>query len=162
MQLFVIPVTFKLLTTENDVLNFYFKFAVENKIPVLPILQEGGLEALFNEKFGDLQFLDINNTDTTAISFSEKLKKYLEAVLIGDELSEKIRSAFDAYVFLSYRKKDRKYANELMRIFHRNRECRNIAVWFDEFLVPGESFKENRKAALSDQLSRKSIGYVQQ
>lgn len=148
MQLFVIPVTFKLLSTKNDALDFYFKFAIENKIPVLPIMLEGGLEALFNEKFGDLQFLDINNTDTTAISFSEKLKKYLEAVLIGDELSEKIRSAFDAYVFLSYRKKDRQYAQELMSLIHKNDFCRDIAIWYDEFLTPGENFNDSIKSAL--------------
>lgn len=148
MQLFVIPVTFKLLSTKNDALDFYFKFAVENKIPVLPIMLEGGLEALFNEEFGDLQFLDINNADTTAISFSEKLKKYLESVLIGDELSEKIRSAFDAYVFLSYRKKDRKYAQELMSLIHKNDFCRDIAIWYDEFLTPGENFNDSIKSAI--------------
>lgn len=148
MQLFVMPVTRALLCTENEALNVEFKFAVENHIPVLPLMQERGLEVLFNQKCGDLQFLDKNNTDATAISYDEKLQKYLEAVLIGDELAEKIRAAFDAYVFLSYRKKDRKHAQELMRLIHKNAFCRDIAIWYDEFLTPGENFNDSIKEAL--------------
>ena len=67
--------------------------------------------------------------------------------MIGDELAAKVRAAFDAYIFLSYRKKDRKYANKLMRLIHQNDFCRDIAIWYDEYLVPGEEFnKAIRKA----------------
>jgi len=148
MQLFVMPVTTNLLCTENEALDVEFKFAIENHIPVLPLMQENGLVELFNNKCGDLQFLDKNNTDVTAISYDEKLQKYLESVLIGDELAEKIRAAFDAYVFLSYRKKDRRYAQELMRLIHKNEFCRDIAIWYDEFLTPGENFNDSIKEAL--------------
>lgn len=148
MQLFVMPVTTNLLCTENDALDIEFKFAIENHIPVLPLMQEPGLEQVFNQKCGDLQFLDNHNTDITAISYKEKLKKYLESVLIGDEMADKIRAAFDAYVFLSYRKKDRKYAQELMHLIHKNEFCRDIAIWYDEFLTPGENFNDSIKEAL--------------
>ena len=148
MQLFIMPVTTKLLCTGNSAIDVEFPFAVENHIPVLPLMQEGGLEDLFNKKCGDLQFLDKHNVDITAINYEEKLKKYLESVLVGDELAEKIRAAFDAYVFLSYRKKDRKYAQELMRLIHKNDFCRDIAIWYDEFLTPGENFNDSIKEAL--------------
>lgn len=148
MQLFVMPVTTNLLTTENETLNIEFKFAVENHIPVLPLMQESGLDNLFNKKCGDLQFLDKYSNDSTAISYDDKLQKYLESVLIGNELAEKIRAAFDAYVFLSYRKKDRRYAQELMRLIHKNDFCRDIAIWYDEFLTPGENFNDSIKEAL--------------
>ncbi len=148
MQLFVMPVTTNLLCTENEALDTELRFAIENHIPILPLMQESGLEELFNKKCGDLQFLDKNNTDITAISYDEKLQKYLESVLIGDELAEKIRAAFDAYVFLSYRKKDRRYAQELMRLIHKNEFCRDIAIWYDEFLTPGENFNDSIKEAL--------------
>lgn len=148
MQLFVMPVTMNLLCTENEALDTEFMFAIENHIPVLPLIQEGGLEELFNKKCGDLQFLDKNNPDTTAIRYDEKLQKYLESILFGDELAAKIRAAFDAYVFLSYRKKDRKYAQELMRLIHQNEFYRDIAIWYDEFLTPGENFNDSIKEAL--------------
>lgn len=149
MQLFVMPVTTKLLTTKNRALDIEFAFAMKQHIPVLPLMQESGLEKLFNMKCGDLQFLDKNNKDITAISYEEKLKTYLNGVLIGDELAEKVRAAFDAYIFLSYRKKDRKYAQELMRLIHKNDFCRDIAIWYDEFLTPGEDFNDAISAALN-------------
>ncbi len=148
MQLFVMPVTTRLLCTENDALNVEFPFAMDNHIPVLPLMQEQGLHELFNQKCGDLQFLEPHSTDATAISYEEKLKKYLASVLIGDALAEQIRAAFDAYVFLSYRKKDRKYAQELMGLIHKNDFCRDIAIWYDEFLTPGEDFNQTIQEAL--------------
>ncbi len=148
MQLIVIVVTSNFLYRENIAFNKVFRFAMENHIPVLPIMEERGLESEFNRLCGDLQFLDPNATDLTAISFEEKLSKYLSSVLVGDEMAAKVRAAFDAYVFLSYRKKDRKYAQELMRLIHKNEFCRDIAIWYDEFLVPGENFNESIKTAL--------------
>ena len=140
MQLFVMPVTTRLLTAPSPALSWQFPLAQRLHIPVLPILQEPGLEALFNEKCGDLQCLDPNQTDPTALPYAEKLKKFLAGALVGDELAAKVRAAFDAYIFLSYRKKDRRQAQALMRLIHQNHFCRDIAIWYDEFLTPGEDF----------------------
>lgn len=148
MQLLVMPITNKLLTTANIALDRHFRLAVEWHIPVLPLMMERGLETLFNAKCGDLQFLDPYASDVTTLSFDEKLKQFLERVLVGDSLAENIRGAFDAYVFLSYRKKDRKYAQRLMRLIHRNNFFRDIAIWYDEFLIPGENFNDAIQGAL--------------
>ncbi len=144
-NLFVIPVTFKLLTTPNRAMDHDIPYAFKEHIPVFPFMMELGIDEFYSkpDKFGKLQYLNPCSTDRTEISYEEKLKKYLESVLISDEMAQRVRAAFDAYIFLSYRKKDRKYANELMRLIHSYPECRDIAIWFDEFLVPGESFKEN-------------------
>ncbi|MBQ9745277.1 MAG: toll/interleukin-1 receptor domain-containing protein, partial [Clostridia bacterium] len=149
MNLFVMPVTARLLAGGGRALDVEFHYAVEHHIPVLPLMQEQGLEELFNKKCGDLQFLDKNNRDVTAISYDEKLEKYLSSILIGDEMAAKVRAAFDAYIFLSYRKKDRKYAQELMRLIHANEFCRDIAIWYDEFLTPGENFNDSIAEALA-------------
>ena len=143
MDLFVFPVTLKLLNTDNRSIDFDLKFAREHRIPILPLLMERGIYEIYKkpDKFGELQYLKPFDDDKTSIDYKEKLKKHLEAVLISDELMQNIKGAFDAYIFLSYRKKDRRYANELMRMIHRNSECEDIAIWFDEFLVPGESFR---------------------
>ena len=148
MQLFVVPVTTKLLTKTNRAMDVEVPFAFEHHIPILPLMQESGLDDVFNKEFGDLQYLDKHNTDPTAIPYEEKLTKYLESVIVGDELAKKVRAAFDAYIFLSYRKKDRKYAQELMKLIHSNPLCRDIAIWYDEFLTPGENFNEAIRAAL--------------
>ena len=151
-NLFVVPVTLKLLTTPNRAMDEDVPYAVREHIPVLPIMMEPGLDAIYSrpDKFGELQYLNPNSSDITEVSYAEKLRKYLDAVLISGEMAERIRAAFDAYIFLSYRKKDRKYANQLMRIIHANPECRSIAVWFDEFLTPGESFRDTIAAVLED------------
>lgn len=152
MQLFVLPVTTRFLLQSGTHMQ-EFAFAVQNKIPVLPLMQESGLVSVFNEKCGEIQFLDKTAQDETAISYAEKLEKYLASVLIGDELAEKIRAAFDAYIFLSYRKKDRAYAQELMRLIHKNEFCRDIAIWYDEFLTPGENFNK----AIEDALKKSDL-----
>lgn len=151
-NLFIVPVTYSLLSTPNRAMDEDIPYALKKNIPVLPIVMEPGLDKLYSspEKFGELQYINPFSSDRTEIAYEEKLKKFLESVLLGDEMLKRIRAAFDAYIFLSYRKKDRKYANELMRLIHSKSECYDIAVWFDEFLTPGESFKENIEKALSD------------
>lgn len=150
-NLFVIPVTFRLLTTANRAIDDDLPYALKERMPVLPIMMENGLDALYSrqDRFGELQYLNAFSNDSTEISYDEKLKHFLECVLISEELTKRVRAAFDAYIFLSYRKKDRKYANELMHLIHSHPECRDIAIWYDEFLTPGESFKENIDKILS-------------
>ncbi len=147
MQLFVMPVTARLLAAENQALRD-FEFARAHHIPVLPLLQQQGLEAAFNARCGDLQLLNKYAADETAIAYDEKLTAYLQSVLVGDELAGRIRKAFAATVFLSYRKKDRAHAQSLMRRIHACGGCRDVAIWYDEFLTPGEDFNSSIRAAL--------------
>ena len=148
-NLFVVPVTFRLLSQPNRAMDGDIPFALEKHIPVLPFMMERGIDEVYAKKFGELQYLYPYSTDLTEISYEEKLKKYLQSVLISDEMAKRIRDAFDAYIFLSYRKKDRRYANELMRLIHRHPKCRDIAIWYDEFLTPGESFRVNIEKVLT-------------
>lgn len=92
MQLFVVPVTTKLLTKENRAMDVDVPFAFEHHIPVLPLMQESGLDDVFNKKFGDLQYLYKYDADPTAIPYEEKLTKYLESVIVGDEQAKKVRA----------------------------------------------------------------------
>ena len=148
MTLFVMPVTSRLLWQSNRALDVEFAYAMKRHIPVLPLMWESGLEEEYGKKCGDLQYLDRYKREDGAMSYEEKLTKYLSSVLVGDELAKKVRSAFDAYIFLSYRKKDRRKAQELMRLIHKNEFCRDVAIWYDEYLVPGESFNKAIEEAL--------------
>ena len=144
-HLFVVPVTSRLLRTPNRAMDEDIPYAIGKHIPVLPILMEPGLDALYAlpGKFGALQYLDCSVSDPTRIAYPEKLKKYLDEVLHSRTDLEAIRSAFSARIFLSYRKGDRKHANELLRIVHSHEQLRDVAVWFDEFLPLGENFRES-------------------
>lgn len=148
MLMLVIPVTNKFLKEPNRAKDLEFPYAVENHIPILPVMVENGLEETFNQVCGELQFLDRNNTDQTAISYENKLDTFLSSVLVGEEQILKIKEAFEGYIFLSYRKKDRWQAQNLMELLHKCDFCRDVAIWYDEFLVPGENFNRTIEEAL--------------
>ncbi|MBO5416437.1 MAG: toll/interleukin-1 receptor domain-containing protein [Clostridia bacterium] len=148
MKLFVVPVTSKFLFESNSARELEFKFATENHIPVLPLLYEQGLEYDFNEICGDLHILNENAVSDNFSSYEQQLKKFIDRVVLDDTTAERVRSAFESYVFLSYRKKDRRAAQRLMRLIHQNELCRDVAIWYDEFLSPGENFNEGIKEAL--------------
>lgn len=150
MNLFVVPVTRSLLSEQNRATTFDIKYALEKDIPVLPFMMESGLDSLYGNCFGERQYINPYSTDLTEISYKEKLSRYLKSVLISADAAQRVRDAFDAYIFLSYRKRDRKHANELMNLIHSNPEFQDIAIWFDEFLTPGESFKDNINKMLKD------------
>lgn len=152
MQMFIVPVTKKLLQEKSRTIDIEFPFATEKKrrIPVLPILCESGsgIESEFGKVCGNLQLLDRTLDDDTAISYEKKLEKRLQSVIVGEEMAERVRASFDAYIFLSYRKKDRRYARQLMQLIHENDFCRDIAIWYDEMLILGEDFNEGILDAL--------------
>ena len=148
MNLFVIPVTRNFLTEDCSARTREFSIAIRQHIPVLPILVEPGLETLFNETCGNLQCLSMLEQDATSIPFLAKLASFLNAVILQDEKLVKIREAFGGYIFLSYRKKDRAQAQEVMRLIHRDPSCRDAAIWYDEFLAPGEDFNDSIRQAL--------------
>ncbi len=142
MQLFVIPITYRFLTEESRGFK-ELEFAKENNIPILPLLQDINLVELFNQRCGNLQYLNKYATDPTEISYDTKLSQFLNSILISDELAEEIRREFDAYIFLSYRKIDRKYAQKLMNLIHKHEAFQSVGIWYDEFLIPGEDFNKN-------------------
>lgn len=143
MQLFVMPVTTALLREENRGMA-EFRFATEHHIPVLPLMLENGLEDVFNRKCGALQFLKRSDSN----DYDEKLERFLDTVLVSSDLAERVRNSFDCYIFLSYRKKDRREARELMELIHKQDFCRDVAIWYDEFLTPGEDFNREIAEAL--------------
>lgn len=140
VQLIMFPVTKNLLQTDNLVINQIIPLALKEKIPLLPLAIEPGLEKIFNEKCGDIQLIS-KYTENIAV-YEDKLEKFLSSILLDERLIQQIRQAFDAYIFLSYRRRDKKYAEEIMHLIHENEFCRDIAIWYDEFLIPGDHFNE--------------------
>ncbi len=152
MNLFLVPITFRLMNEPCRAMAVDIAYAKEKNIPILPFMMESGIDEIYSlpKNFGERQYLSPFSSDTTGISYESKLENYLKSILISDKMAKRVRAAFDAYIFLSYRKKDRRYADELMRIIHNIPGCRDIAIWYDEFLTPGESFMKNIKKAMED------------
>ena len=153
MNLFVFPVTLDLVHGGNPAADSDLAYANAKNKPILPIMFETEPDSILKwyskpEMFYMRQYLSKYTKSPAEIPYEEKLKKILDATLINDDTAERIRKAFDAYIFLSYRKKDRQYAKELMILIHSNPEFRNIAIWFDEFISPGEFFDQSIENAL--------------
>lgn len=126
MKLFVVIISTNYLANDSLAKNWEYGFAMEHHIPVLPIAVESGLEEYFavemnciHDGYGDIQLLRSEVTDWTEISYYQKLARDLGAILLENEEVERIKQAFSGKIFLSYRKKDRKYANELMHTIHK-------------------------------------------
>ena len=155
MKLFVVIISTNYLANDSLAKNWEYGFAMEHHIPVLPIAVESGLEEYFavemnciHDGYGDIQLLKSEVTDWTEISYYQKLARDLGAILLENEEVERIKQAFSGKIFLSYRKKDRKYANELMHTIHSIPSLRNVSIWFDEFISAGEKWSDQIGDAL--------------
>lgn len=156
VKLFVVIITTNYLMHDSLSKNWEYGFAVEHNIPILPIAVESGLEEFFavemnriGSGYGDVQILNSQITDKSEIPYRQKLLRFLNMVLVGNKELTKIRQAFSGHVFLSYRKKDRKYANELMRTIHSIPSLQNISIWYDEFISSGENWSRQIEDALN-------------
>ena len=189
MHLVVFPVTKKLLANENDRSFMLIRKAMEEGIPILPLLQTQDLRAAiekaeteyddvckrgvpdameeayerrvykakdeleelidaYNAAFQGRQYLDKGSRDKTELPFPVKLRSFLNSFLVDEKTEKLVKSAFDAHIFMSYRKKDRKNMQELMRLIHRQKDMEKVAIWYDEFLTPGRKFDEVLKEKL--------------
>ncbi len=146
MNLFVIPISTQLLTdpVQRRVLEVDLPFAEAHNIPVLPLMQENDLDDLYGKvaQLKPRQALNKHAQDLTALAYEDKLKNFLDSVLLGQAQIQTIREAFAARIFLSYRKKDRALARALMHTVHQDPALRDVAIWYDEFLTFGENFNE--------------------
>ena len=157
MKLFVIIVTTKYLATNNIAKEREFGFAVDNHIPILPIAMGPGLEEQFSSEmnaicpgYGDIQLLKYHVTDNSELSYQHKLVRDIKSVLVDSTNIAKIKKAFTSSIFLSYRKKDRKYANQLMRIIHSIPSLQRAAIWYDEYISTGEVWSNQIQDALDN------------
>ncbi|MBR6044557.1 MAG: hypothetical protein IKP47_02860 [Ruminococcus sp.] len=149
VNLLVTVVTEAFLDGFGGVCGQVYRAAAESGVPVLPILTDVSLAERFNACCEDRQSLLLDENDPTSLGYDRKLTDYLERVLIGSEPAEEAARAFDASVFLSYRKKDRSEALRLMKLIHSSPDTLGVGIWYDEFLNLGRSFNENIDRELS-------------
>ncbi|MCQ2538107.1 MAG: toll/interleukin-1 receptor domain-containing protein, partial [Lachnospiraceae bacterium] len=148
MKLVVVPVTTDFLFYANYAKDIVIPYCLKKHIPLLPVMMEPGLADDFNQICGDIQFLEYTQYDSTAISFEIKLANFLKNVLISEAHIKEIKDIFASYIFLSYRKKDRRDAQKVMQQIHNYANCEDVAIWYDEFLTPGENFNTSILEAL--------------
>lgn len=152
LNLFVLLITDHALPFNQQSYERFLSYALQKKIPIFPMSFSFQNIDLFNQVTGDSHCFNAGDIDakdeTDQIIFDDKLRKALWERLASDENMLKIREAFSGYIFLSYRKKDYRYTKSFMELIHSDRAFRDVAVWFDEYLVPGEDFNLSIRQAM--------------
>lgn len=154
-NLIVAGVSYRFLTEKNLARDVELQYVINHNIPLLPIVDSVGLEVEYAKWFGKRQYLMRCAQSNGEIDYESKLKLYFSERVISNALIDKIIATFDATIFLSYRKKDRIAVKRLMEMIHSEKEFRHIAIWYDEYLSPGEDFSDSIESAID-----KSILFV--
>lgn len=157
MKLFVVLITTKYLTTNNAAKNIEFGYAINNHIPIIPIAMEAGLEDLFAREmnvvcpgYGNIQLLKYHVSDHSELSYLDKLNRDIKSILFDSKEVNRIKKVFTSRIFLSYRKKDRILAQQLMSIIHSIPSFQRTAIWYDEYLSTGEAWNNQIQEALDN------------
>ncbi|MCH5252964.1 MAG: toll/interleukin-1 receptor domain-containing protein [Lachnospiraceae bacterium] len=151
MRFFVVPITREFLLNENSARCDELKYAIDNNITVLALMEQDGLEVIFDETCGHIQSLNqVHDDENSKQIFDEKLNQFLNSMIIGTDEQERIREELTASIFISYRKKDREQVNQLIDDLHQNETLRDVGIWYDEYLVPGEDFDEAIESAIKN------------
>ena len=150
IDVFVFLVSNKLL---NDPDSYCFKedleYAIRNRRPIFPILVEDVSLKQYEERFGSIQFTQI---DLEGVNYIEKIQDFFKNQVETDEQYNEVKDFFKHHLFLSYRKKDKGIARELIALIHSDQRFESINIWYDDFLRTGEDYNEdiNEEIAKSD------------
>lgn len=148
-QLVVAMITKGFLLTQNAAREQELTFAMSRKIPVFPFTFEPGVDILFDNIVGHYQCLYAGQQTGTEKDFYQKLRDAVSSVTKPEELNREIcEKAFDLFLFISYRKIDRKYVNEYVNRMHQVPALQGIGYWYDEELVMGTDYNEEIDSAL--------------
>ncbi len=120
MQLFVLVCTKNYLSASFIEKKKAVAFALDKKIPVLPVILSPRVSSDFNQMCEEMGLESIHCLNKNSFAgddeaYRAKLKEHLEYFLVDDDSISDIRNSFRACIFLSYRKVDREYALTLIR-----------------------------------------------
>ena len=150
MQLFVFPVTRHFLDESSSAKDVELALALQEHIPILPLVIEAGLESEFDQKIGNVHALSFPLAEGGKMppAVGRLLRSIFPESMQEEGLSDNVFGSFDAYLFLSYRKQDRVIAEKLIKMIRAKQPLDHTAIWFDEFIVPGEDYNEDIAAAI--------------
>lgn len=138
----VVPVTASLLQKQSFLKDNLLPFLDRNKLPALPILSDSSLIDDYAEVFGDLQFIELEPDLLKGKTLEGKMEEYLDKMFVSLDVIEKIQSSFRLHLFISYRKKDWQYAQNLMGYLQSLETSWDVALWYDDYLIHGEGFNQ--------------------
>lgn len=126
------------------------KKAIERKMHVMPWFIDSDVSKIWFQidSFHSIQYINPYHFDPTEIPASIKLQNWIDK-LVNNYVSalDLAWKSLDGYFFLSYRKKNRQYVDRLLTAIHGEKDrfdqrLVSIGLWYDEYLVPGESYSQ--------------------
>ena len=127
-----------------------FEYISKHHLPLLPILDDEIDLKDYENIFGAIQYIDINQNDKTQIAADKKISDYIKQYIVKTDDYLLAKYVFKSFAFLSYRKKDRSLALDLIDAIHKDKKCQKVAIWYDEFLVAGEKFNVALRKKIKD------------
>ena len=115
-------------------------------IPLLPIVPYQSVISKYNEKFGTLHFIGWDESNGP-----KRLERALNKIFEDNQIetsryeSNEKYYKFTKYVFFSYRRMDKDALRDLVTSIHSDQRNLDVAIWFDDFLIPGKEFKDGIK-----------------
>ena len=92
MNLFVIPVTSRLLSEKDSAVDMALSYARRERMPILPILMEAGVAEVYSrdERFRDLPYIDSCEQDDSGLGYEKRLywhlNIFLDALTVCDSI----------------------------------------------------------------------------
>ena len=139
MSLIIVPITKNFIEGNSIAKTLILPYVIEHHVSVLPLMLEKSVENEFNNICNNLQYLSKLEIPDR---YNVELRKYLESTFNDEEseLEKQIDMEFSLRLFISYRKIDKIYVEQIQEKIYNDNKLRDIAVLYDDYLVPGECF----------------------
>ena len=144
MDVFVPIVTSDYLDKNCFELTHLFPYAKKKHMEIMPLIQDKELSQEFNDKCGNIQFIDDSLDSNSVIKRDEMIKdyfRYINPSKEDKELINKVKKAFVNKIFLSYRKRDKEYLKQVLELINEHTDSLfDTGLWYDENLSVGKKY----------------------
>ncbi len=151
-SLLVILISENSINIDYNLVSQFQSIAKQTKTPIFFVRVSNIDFNDFETKHGSIHVFDATNIDipTHKDSVVEHIRAKLFELFYSDIETNDIKNAFNAQIFLSYRKKDYRYLNSFLNLFHSIPLLRSVSVWYDDFLIPGKNYERSINDAMND------------
>lgn len=124
----------------------FFPDLQKKGIYVLPIIKNKKILFEFMEQFGEVHAVFLSDKNAM-----DSIEKEIERFVRTEDWAQRaLEKAFTKQVFFSYRKKDRTGLINAMKELHNVPSGSDMAIWFDDFLIPGDNYHRELEAKMQE------------
>ena len=141
MHLVIFLVTPNYLNNPGNSFDNEYPFFKDEMFPMLPILCDPSLLSKYESVFGDIQC--IRWIDNIEARLNEEFETLISVNQMDKSYQFDLNDVFKKRLFLSYRRVDKAHALKVIKQIHSDPHNQDIAIWYDDFLIPGLDYDVN-------------------